>query len=301
MGHRQANGYFAQEGLDVDLPLTKGSIIVIQQLINGSAVYGVLPPDAVVIANSKGASMRFFYSFTVKNPFPLAVLDNSAVKALDDLRGKKIGVFSLSAVQFYTTQAIMKSRGMEKDKDFTLIDVGSGAAALAALQRGDVDALAEDVIIYGGFNNRGAKFRYLTSPQIEKVFSWGLVTTEDNMKKNPKQMTSLARGLTKGRIACAANTRKCIDAYFAEYPNAKPQGQDTETAIKEQEAILKVFLAYSPKPEAGSWGSYPAGSWDAVMSYLVGSGLIPARVEDAKMYSSDLLKEINNFDESAVK
>lgn len=294
------NGYFAQEGLDVDLPLTKGSLIVIQQLINGNAVYGVLPPDAVTIANSKGASLKFFYSFTTKNPFPLAVLDDSKVKSLDDLRGKKIGVFSLSAVQFYITQAIMKSRGMDKDKDYSLIDVGSGPAALAALQRGDVDALAEDIIIYGGFTNRGAKFRYLTSPQVEKVFAWGLLSTEDNLKKNPQQAVAIARGLTKGRIACAADTRKCIEAYFKEYPNAKPQGMDSDTAIKEQEVVLKQFLAYSAKPD-GEWGSYPAGAWDAVMDYLTSSSLIPAAVDQSKMVTPDLLKDINKFDASAIK
>lgn len=296
----QQKGYFAQEGLDVDLPLTKGSLIVIQQLINGSAVYGVLPPDAVTIANSKGANLKFFYSFTTKNPFPLAVLDSSKVKSLDDLRGKKIGVFSLSAVQFYITQAIMKSRGMDKDKDYTLIDVGSGPAALAALQRGDVDALAEDIIIYGGFSNRGAKFRYLTSPQVEKVFAWGLLSTEENLKKNPQQAVAIARGLTKGRIACAADTRKCIEAYFAQYPNAKPQGSDPETAIKEQEVILKNFLAYSGKPD-GEWGSYPPGAWDAVMDYLTSSSLIPAPVDQARMVTSDLLKDINKFDAASIK
>ena len=296
----QQKGYFAQEGLDVDLPLTKGSLIVIQQLINGSAVYGVLPPDAVTIANSKGANLKFFYSFTTKNPFPLAVLDNSPVKSLDDLRGKKIGLFSMSAVQFYITQAIMKSRGMDKDKDYTLIDVGSGPAALAALQRGDVDALAEDIIIYGGFANRGAKFRFLTSPQMEKVFAWGLLSTEENLKKNPQQAVAIARGLTKGRIACAADTRKCVEAYFTQYPNAKPQGLDTEKAATEQEAILKNFLAYSAKPD-GEWGSYPAGAWDAVMDYLTGASLIPAPIDQAKMVTSDLLKDINKFDPASIK
>ena len=294
------NGYFAKEGLDIDLPLTKGSLIVIQQLINGNAAYGMLPPDAVTIANSKGSNLKFFYSFTTKNPFPLAVLEDSTVKSLDDLRGKKIGVFSLSAVQFYITQAIMKSRGMDKDKDYTLIDVGSGPAALAALQRGDVDALAEDIIVYGGFINRGARFRYLTSPQVEKVFAWGLLSTEENLKKNPQQAAAIARALTRGRIACTADTRKCIEAYFAQYPNAKPQGLDADTAVKEQEFLLKQFLAYSPKPD-GEWGSYPAGAWDAVMSYLTSSGLIPAPVDYAKMYTPDLLKDINSFDAASIK
>jgi len=294
----QARGYLAQEGLELNMPLAKGSMVVIQQMINGGGVYAQLPPDGVIIANSRGADLKFFYSFITKNPFPLAVLDSSPVKTLKDLRGKKIGVFSLSAVQFYTTQAIMKSVGMVKDKDYQLIDVGSGASALASLQRGDVDALAQDVLIYAGFNNRGATFRYLSSPQINSVFAWGLVSTADNLKNNPGQATALARALTKGRIACAADTRQCIEAYFKEYPNAKPPGLDSETAIKEQERILKVYLSYGPKPENGPWGSYTPESWKAAMQYMVGAGLITAPVPADRMYTSALLQQINDFDEA---
>lgn len=296
----QANGYLAQEGLELNMPLAKGSMVVIQQLINGGGVYAQLPPDGVIIANAKGADLKFFYSFITKNPFPLAVLDDSPIKTLEDLRGKKIGVFSLSAVQFYTTQAIMKSAGMVKDKDYQLIDVGSGASALASLQRGDVDALAQDVLIYAGFNNRGATFRYLSSEQISKVFAWGLVSTDANLQKNPAQATALARALTKGRIACAADTRKCIEAYFREYPNAKPPGLNTEKAIEEQERILKVFLSYGPKPENGQWGSYTPESWKAAMQYMVDAGLIAEPVPDDRMYTSALLPQINDFDEAAL-
>ncbi len=294
------NGYLAEEGLDVDMPLAKGSMIVIQQLVNGANSYAQLPPDGVIIANSKGADLTFFYSFITKNPFPLAVLENSPIHQLEDLKGKKIGVFSLSAVQFYTTQAILKSKNMVMGKDYKLIDVGSGPAALAALQRGDVDALAEDVLIYAGFNNRGAKFRFMSSPQIDQVFSWGLMTTAQNLKAHPEQAAALGRALSKGRIACMANTRQCIEAYFEVYPNAKPTGLDTETAITEQERILKVFLAYGPKPADGKWGSYAPGAWDAAMQYMVSAGLITQPVDIHRMYTSELLPQINHFDEHAV-
>lgn len=296
----KTNGYFADEGLDIDMPLMKGSMIVIQQLVNGAGRYGVLPPDGVILADSKGADLKFYYSFITKNPFPLAVTENSPVKTLQDLKGKKIGVYGMSAVQFYTTQAILKSVGYVKDKDYTLIDVGSGASAMVALQRGDVDALAEDVLIYAGFENRGAKFRFLNSPQIDKVFSWGLVTTAENLKSNPEQAIAIARALSKGRVACAANPRRCIEDYFKVYPNAKPTGIDSETAIKEQEAILMVYLAYGPKPSDGKWGSYSEDAWHAAMDYMVGAGLIAAPVPLNKMYTTELLPAINQFDEASI-
>lgn len=296
----KTNGYLAEEGLELDMPLSKGSMVVIQQMINGGAVYAQLPPDGVIIANAKGAQLQFFYSFITKNPFPLAVPADSAIQSLDDLRGKKIGVFSLSAVQFYTTQAIMQSRGMAKDKDYQLIDVGSGPSALAALQRGDVDALAHDVLIYAGFGNRGAQFRYLSSPQIDKVFSWGLLSTADNLAKNPGQAAALARALTKGRIACAADTRQCIEAYFEVYPNARPAGIPLETAIAEQERVLAVFLAHGPQPASGQWGDYEPGAWEAAMDYMMGANLIDAPVPLERMFTSALLPRINDFDQDEL-
>jgi NitT/TauT family transport system substrate-binding protein len=296
----QEEGYFAQEGLEVDLPLAKGSMVAIQQLVNGKGQYAQLPPDGVIIANSKGADLKFYYSFITKNPFPLAVEENSPIKSLADIKGKKIGVYSLSAVQFYTSQAIMKSVGLEKDKDYQMIDVGSGASALAALQRGDVDVLAHDILIYSGFHNRGANLRFMSSPQIDKVFSWGLVTTGDNLNKNPAQATALARALTKGRIACAADTQRCIEAYFKRYPTAKPMGMDSATAVKEQEEILKQYIAYGPKPADGQWGSYAPDAWAAAMNYMLDAGLISAPVDASKMYTAALLPQINAFDAGAL-
>jgi NitT/TauT family transport system substrate-binding protein len=296
----QENGYFSQEGLDVELPLAKGSMVAIQQLVNGKGSYAQLPPDGVIIANSKGADLKFYYSFITKNPFPLAVEQDSPIKSLSDIKGKKVGVYSLSAVQFYTSQAILKSVGLVKDKDYQMIDVGSGASALAALQRGDVDVLAHDILIYSGFHNRGANFRFMSSPQIDKVFSWGLVTTGDNLKNNPNQAVALARGLTKGRIACAADTKRCIEVYFKRYPTAKPMGMDSATAVKEQEEILKQYIAYGPKPADGQWGSYAPDAWAAAMNYMVDAGLITAPVEESKMYTSALLPKINDFDAGSL-
>ena len=52
-----------------------------------------------------------------------------------------------TAVQFYTTQAILGSTGLKLDADFKLVDVGAGPAALKALENGQIAALSTNVSV----------------------------------------------------------------------------------------------------------------------------------------------------------
>lgn len=294
-------GWLEDEGLKVNMPVAKGSIVAIQQLQAGNAEFAQLPPDGVTIANSKGANLEFFYSIVTRNPFPVAVQKGGDIKSLADLKDKNIGLLSLSAVQFYTTQPIMRSVGYEMNTDYTYVDVGAGMSALKALQDGNVAALAQDVLIYAGMENRGAEFDLLTTPEMDRMFAWGLVGDADYIAEHPDVATGLARALTKGRIFCTYNKEECVRAYFRMHPSAMTTGIDEETAVAEQIRVLDVFNAYSPKPETGNWGDYDPAAWEIVMDYLQNGGLIDAPVDIDRMYTSDLVAAINDFDEAEVR
>src|SRR6202022_4991385 len=109
------------------------------------------------------AKVKFFYASTPKKPFPLVVLENSPVKDLKDLKGTTIGLPSLTAVQYFTTQSIMRSANLKMPEDFQFVEVGAGPAALKALQDGQISALNTNIFNYAGFENRGAKFVYIQS------------------------------------------------------------------------------------------------------------------------------------------
>jgi len=288
-------GWLAQEGLEVNIQTVKGASVLIQQLLNGSAQYGMPPPENVVIAYSKGAPLKFFYAHTSRSPFPLAVLSDGPIKSVSDLKDKNIGLHSLTGVQFFTTQAILGSADLKLDRDFRMVDVGAGAAALKALQDGQVSALSINVLNYAGFENRGAKFRYLTSPQVEPIFGWSMIATDAYLKQNRAEAAALARAFTKGHIFCRENGPACVASYFKKFPAARTPGQSDEVAIADQLRVLKVFLDHSPQTVGKPWGYYDPAAWKSVVDYMVATGQIEKAVDPSGLYTNDLLAEINAF------
>ncbi len=295
-----AQGWLAEEGLEVEMQTTKGSIIVVQQVLNGNAQYGLPAPEATVVARAKGAPLRYFYGITSRNPFPLAVLKDGPVKSLKDVKGTDIGVFSLTAVQFYTTQAILQSEGFKLNKDYRLLDVGAGAGALKALQDGTISALSINAFTYAGFENRGAKLVYLTTPEMDTILAWGLMATESYLAANRDEAVGLARAFTKGRIFCAENPEACISAYFKQFPTARTAGISEQQAVAEHLRLLEVFLDYGPLPANGLWGSYDSAAWSAIVRYMLDSGQSAHPIDPASLYTNDLVADVNTFDAARV-
>lgn len=293
-------GWLAQEGLAVDIQTTKGASVLIQQLLNGSAQYGMPPPENAVIAFSKGAPLKFFYAFTSRSPFPLVALADGPIKTIADLKDKNIGLHSLTAVQYYTTQAILGSADLKLNRDFRMVDVGAGPAALKALQDGRIAALSTNVLNYAGFENRGAKFRYIITPQVEPIFGWSLMTTEAYLQENRAEAVALARAFTKGHLFCRENGQACVAAYFKKFPAAKTPGVTDENAVKEQLRVLKVYLDYAPQSPGKPWGYYDAAAWKSVVNYMVATGQMDKPVDPTLLYTNELLADINAFKPAEV-
>lgn len=290
----EEKGWLAEEGLKVEIQPTKGATIVIQQILNGSAQYGMPPPENVVIAFQKGAPLKFFFSFTSRSPFPLAVLADSPYKSPADFKDKNIGVHSMTAVQYYTTQAILGDAGLKLDADFKLVDVGAGPAALKALQTGQIAALSTNVLNYAGFESQGAKFRYIITPQVEPIFGWSLISSASYLAANRKEAVGMARAFNRGQMFCRDNPEECVKAYFKKFPQVVPASMAEDKALSEQVRILKVFLDYSPKKDGKPWGHYDPAAWKSVVDYMVATGQMEKPVDPTNLYTNDLLDEINS-------
>ncbi|WP_164919630.1 ABC transporter substrate-binding protein [Hansschlegelia zhihuaiae] len=289
----EQKGYLAEEGLKVQIQTVKGASVLIQQIVNGSAQYGMPPPENAVVAYSKGAPLKFFFGFTSRSPFPLAVLEDGPIKTIADLKDKTIGLHSLTAVQFYTTQAILSSADLKLDRDFKLVDVGAGPAALKALQTGQVAALATNTLNYAGFENRGAKFRYLMSPQVAPIFGWSMMTSSAYLEANRAEAVGMARAFNRGQQFCREEPKACIAAYYKKFPETLPPGVSDEQAAKDQERVLASFLADAPKPDGQPWGYYDPKAWTAVVDYMLATGQLDKAVDPAGLYTNDLLADIN--------
>ncbi len=135
-------GYFKDEGLDVTISDFAGGAKALQALIGGSADVVTGAFDHTIQMQAKKQSL---IAVVELGRYPGFVLGVRTAKAASyrgpaDLKGMKIGVTAPGSSTHFMVQYIMVRAGL-KPTDASFIGVGAGASAVAAIKRGEIDAL----------------------------------------------------------------------------------------------------------------------------------------------------------------
>jgi NitT/TauT family transport system substrate-binding protein len=136
-------GYFKDEGLDVTINDFGGGAKALQALVGGSVDVVTGAYEHTIDMQSKGQDVRALVEL---GRFPAIVVllkadKAAAVKSAADLKGFKIGVTAPgSSTQFVASYLIAKAGGNPADSSF--IGVGAGPTAVAAMQKGEIDAIS---------------------------------------------------------------------------------------------------------------------------------------------------------------
>jgi NitT/TauT family transport system substrate-binding protein len=130
-------GFYKEEGVDVEISQVAGASKILEAVVGGSADVGGGVYEQTLQMAADGKSIVSFISL-LKSP-NFAIVAASGVKTFSDLRGKTVGVSSVgSPSQFYLTY-LLAGAGVNPSEVSTAT-VGMGATAMAALERGQVDA-----------------------------------------------------------------------------------------------------------------------------------------------------------------
>lgn len=135
----RADGYFQQEGLQVELVYMRGGQAAMQALVGGAVDYAATSLDVALQAYERGAPIRRFAS-TGKLPlFALAVAPGSVGKiaALKDLEGRTVGISALGNADHALALFLLKKAGADAQRvQFATM----GTNLFEALRQGQVDA-----------------------------------------------------------------------------------------------------------------------------------------------------------------
>ncbi len=134
-----AHGYYAKEGLDVELVYARGGGAAMQALVGGAVDYGATALDVALQAYHKGAPIRRFIS-TGKLPlFALAVSPKqaNAITSVKALEGHTVGISGLGNADHALCLYLLHEAGADASRvQFATM----GPNLLQALRLGQVDA-----------------------------------------------------------------------------------------------------------------------------------------------------------------
>lgn len=132
-------GFFKAQGLDfVYLPGAGGGD-ALRNLLSGQADVAFTDPGSLFAALDKGEKLRVVYDVYPQNVFNVVSLKSQQISRVADLKGKRIGVYSLSSGTRQNLQVLLHTAGLT-EQDVTVVP--TGLLNFAPLMQGQVDATA---------------------------------------------------------------------------------------------------------------------------------------------------------------
>ena len=132
-------GFFKARGVELGYVPGAGGGDAIRNMLTGQATVAFTDPGSFFAALDKGEKLRAIYDIYPQNVFNVVSLKGSNISKPADLKGKKIGVYSLSSGTRQNLLVLLQQAGLS-EADVTI--VVTGLLNFAPLMQGQVDATA---------------------------------------------------------------------------------------------------------------------------------------------------------------
>ena len=132
-------GFYRAQGLALTYLPGAGGGDAVRNLLSGQADVAFTDPGSLFAALDKGERLRAIYDIYPQNVFNVVSLRKSDIRKPADLKGKKIGVYSLASGTRQALQVLLHQAGLT-EADVTV--VVTGLLNFAPLLQGQVDATA---------------------------------------------------------------------------------------------------------------------------------------------------------------
>lgn len=277
-------GYFEEEGLDVKNHLIEVGPDMGSMIAGGSAPISMMTNFLAINLKSSNVPINVVAPVSqIAGTQAMVGSKDLNLKSAKDLEGKKVGLPNGAEVR-YAINSMGEELGVDVNKiDFINIAPSDG---LAAMERGDIDALAawEPFVTKGV--QAGGEFilsgRKSSLPEKTGDVSWlsvhsTLMVTDDFKKENPNTIKAVIRSLKKATDFINNNREEAIKILA-------PELHLTEAELTE----IMNRNEYSMEVNDTYWKE---SNSDGLMDYFISVGNIKSAPEVASYNDFSLLKE----------
>jgi NitT/TauT family transport system substrate-binding protein len=277
-------GYFTDAGVDVDIVDVAGGAKALEAILGGSAdvVCGFIDHTIEMQAQGKAITMFVLYD---RYPGLVMALTKAGqakgLKAIADLRGAKIGVTAPGSSTHFFAEYLLAKNGIPVEEE-AYVGIGTAATAVAAAQRGVVDALVNvdptitlltrsgDAVILADTRTTVGTLRVFGGPYP----AGGLYTTPAFLERNPGTVQALATASVRALHWARTHTAEQIAAempaqfqadkalYVASLKdNMEMFSPDGRVPLSGLQTIVKVLSAFDKTVVANAAKLNPAAAF----------------------------------------
>lgn len=273
----QEKGYFAEEGLDVDIQMPADSNDALKLVAAGKVDLALSYQPQVLMARAGQIPVQSLAAL-VRHPLNhLLVPQDSGITSPKDLAGKNAGYSSIPLYEAML-RTMVKNDGADPGT-LNMIDVGFDL--IPALSTGRVDA------IIGGFINHEALILEKeghpvvsfdpTEYGVPDYYELVLVASEEGLGKSRDDFISFLNAIRKGQQFVQDQPAEALKILLAHEDATAPLDPEIETKSLE---ILLPLMDAGDKP----FGQQDQESWANAAAWLAENGLIPKEQNSADAF-----------------
>jgi NitT/TauT family transport system substrate-binding protein len=237
-------GYFAEEGLDVDVVFIDSGATMLAAMHNREIDASAGGGPTIVLGHLQGLETVLIGS-TV-NVLEASVFVRPGIRTVDDLRGKTIGVNRLKAITDVAARLAFQRAGLTPDVDVFTRGTGGQAEALAGMEAGLLDGISVNVPLLFEARQRGYYEMFNIGKMGLPFLKAGISSTRQRLREQPDLGDRYLRALARAMSRLKTDRERSIEV-FAKYT----QLDDRELlgATIDHFAPLYTLDPY-PEPEA---------------------------------------------------
>lgn len=274
----EAKGFYAREGLEVEILEGSGAPTTAQLIGNGTYKLGVSSGSATVMARAKGIPVVSLAVINQHSPVVVYSLAKSGITRPEQLVGKRVGV-NIGGTKHREFQALLTHLGIDEN---AIQLMGMTESSPAPLLAGQVDAMlgyTEDQPVTVELRGEEVNRIALADHGID-LYSTNIIVNQAYLEENPDLVRRFLRASLEGWAYAVDHPAEAVDAYMAARP-------ESDRAFNEANFRKLIPILQSPDVETHGFGFQTAEKWASTEDILHGLGMIEKRVDVAVIFSND--------------
>jgi NitT/TauT family transport system substrate-binding protein len=287
----EALGYFAANGVEVNLLPSDTSIPYVAFIQNGQADLAMLDPVETVNAINAGAPIATVYEVMQNAPEAIGVLDSSAYDSVDDLVGTTVGLVSDRDRAFL--QASLDVVGVSIDDVETVVLGESGPTLAAAIRDGTVSAISGAAPDWINLNANGIAVRLIQPEEMMASPANTFAANTETLEEKRVAMEGFLRAWSMGMYVATVNP-EAVAAMLRQGVPAEWENEDAGQLYLDMSIGMNVSMTER-------LGDLQTDVWTALQPRLLSSGAIETEVDVTAFLNDIYIAGANDFDRAQVE
>jgi NitT/TauT family transport system substrate-binding protein len=233
----QKEGYFKEEGLNVELLSIRGEI-AIRTTLSGDVDFFTNAGSALAAA-VRSVPVRLITVFQDKPGWDL--ISTPDIKSISQLRGKNIAVMSPEGSLAVVAREILRKNGLDPTKDVNLVTMGGDEVRFPALQTKAISATLFNTAMSLRAQKEGFS-KLANASDYANLVEGGLATSVDKIQQGPEKILRFVRGALKGLSYFVAKREPAIKTMM---DNLRMQDRELVSAIYDIQTRLVLKEGFS--------------------------------------------------------